>query len=78
MSKEVKKDKIKITDYICEYRDNKGIKSKWLANKIDTSASNFSHKIAMDNLTAWELMILSIELNIDLNKIKEEIKKQGR
>lgn len=72
----VKNKEIKISDYICDHRDNKGIKSKWLAEKIETSESNFSYKLSKDNLTAWELMILSIELDIDLNKIKDEIKKQ--
>lgn len=77
----VRKVAVKLTEYICKARDEKGIKSKWLAEKIKTSESNFSHKLARDNLTAWEFMILATVLDIDLNAIKSEIadkcKKEG-
>ena len=73
----MEKSKPKLAEYIRDARDEKGIKYKWLAEELGTTQSNLSHKLAKDSLYAVEFIQLAIALNMDLNKMMEEIKKKA-
>ncbi|MDV3428297.1 MAG: helix-turn-helix domain-containing protein [Bacillota bacterium] len=62
-----------IGEYIKEEIKNQGRTQKWVAEKIEMDVNTFNRKINNDTFAADELIKIAKILNIDLNKLKEEL-----
>jgi len=64
---------LNIGEYIKEEIKNQGRTQKWVAEKIEMDVNTFNRKINNDTFAADELIKIAKILNIDLNKLKEEL-----
>jgi len=62
-----------ISEYISNIIKQQGRKNNWVAEQCNISYSTFMNKLNNDTFTATELICISKLLNIDLNKLKEEL-----
>jgi len=65
--------KMEIGEYIFQILNNQGRRQKWLAEQLNMSEAKLSYKINNNAIKADELIKISKLLNIDLNKLKEEL-----
>lgn len=64
---------MKIGEYISQVLESQGRRQKWLAEQLNISEAKLSYKINNNAIKADELIKISKLLNIDLNKLKEEL-----
>ena len=62
-----------IGEYIKEEIKNQGRTQKWVAEKIEMDVNTFNRKINNDTFAADELIKIAKVLDINLNKLKEEL-----
>lgn len=64
---------MEIGKYISKVLEEQGRQQKWLADKLNISEARLSYKIKNNAIKADELIKISKILNINLEKMKEEV-----
>jgi hypothetical protein len=64
---------MKVGEYISKVLKSQGRQKTWLAEQLNISKEGLNYKIKADAFKANELIKISELLNIDLNKMREEI-----
>jgi len=59
--------------YILSVLKNQGRSQVWLADKLEVHEKTFSNKLRRNSITGDELLKIAKLLNIDLEKLKNEI-----
>jgi len=62
-----------IAEYIDKIRESQGRTKAWVAKQLDMNYKTFVDKISNNTFRADELIEIAKILNIDLNKLKEEL-----
>lgn len=62
-----------ISKHIEEVMENQGRSLIWVTQQINEEYKPFWYRLKNDRLTSYDLLKVSKILNIDLNKLKEEI-----
>lgn len=62
-----------ISEYISNIIKQQGRKNNWVAEQCNISYSTFMNKLNNDTFTATELIKIAKILDINLNKLKEEL-----
>jgi len=62
-----------ISEYISKIIKQQGRKNNWVAEQCNISYSTFMNKLNNDTFTATELIKIAKILDINLNKLKEEL-----
>ena len=64
---------MRLSDKISEIIENQGRSRSWVAERADIKYRTFLDKLERNSFSGEELLKLGRVLNIDLNKMKEEI-----
>jgi hypothetical protein len=64
---------MKASEYIDKVIEDQGRTKAWVASKSDINYKTFIDKLKHDRFTADELLLIGKVLNLDLNRIKEEL-----
>ena len=64
---------MKISEYIDAKLKEQGRSKRWLGEKLGLNDNTLYSKFARDTFDAYEIIKISIEMNLDLNVLKESV-----